>query len=145
MFKFLWSWALFTWGGLHRYFGHANVMLSEHARAIHYFERAYQVDPSFTAARLHKGVLLSREFGKHEEALAIFEEVLAKEPENSMALLNRALTLQDNGRFPEALTALEAYLALPSRDGHWEEAKRMLRPLQDIVADLQDNEPDSEV
>ena len=72
----------------------------------------YQVDPTFMAARLHKGVLLSREFRRHDEAIAIFDDVLKKEPQNGMALLNRALAYQDNGRFPEALTDLEAYLAL---------------------------------
>ncbi len=140
MFKFLWSWALFTWGGLHRYFGHANVMLSEHERAIHYFERAYQVDPSFTAARLHKGVLLSREFGRHDEALTIFDAILDEEPDNGVALLNRAMALQDNGRFPEALADLERYLELPTRDSHWEEVQRMIKPLRDVVKELQEDE-----
>lgn len=141
MLKFLWSWALYTWGGLHRYFGHVNVMPSEHERAIHYFERAYQVDPSFTAARLQKGVLLSREFGRHDEALHIFDAILDQEPENTAVLLNKGLALQANGRYREALTTLESYLAQAPSDSYRDETIRLVRSLHDLVQEMDQNDP----
>lgn len=136
MGKFLWSWVLFTWGGLHRYFGNANSMLSEHERALHYFERAYEVDPTFVAARLHKGILLTREFGRHDEALAIFDAILADTPKDAKALFNRGLALQENGRFQDALTTFEAYLSLPQRDEYWDEANRLAQTLRSIIEEI---------
>lgn len=136
MFNFLRAWLLFTWGGLHRYFGNANTMPSEHERAIHYFDRAFAVDPTFWMARVHKGVLLSREFGKHEEALAEFDAVLAAEPSNAEALFNRGMTLQANGRFPEALTDLQTYLPLAETAQRHSETERLIQALQSIIDDL---------
>lgn len=140
MLKFLWSWALYTWGGLHRYFGIANTMPSEYERAIHYFSRAYEVDPTFTAARLQRGVLLSRELGRHEEALADFDAILAELPNEPAALLNRGLALQAHGRFHEALVDLEAYLSLPQQEQHFEETQRLVQTLRALTQELDEND-----
>ena len=113
-------------------------MLSEHERAIHYFSRAYEVDPTFYAARVHKGVLLSREFGRHDEALVEFDAVLQVEPENLKALLNRGLALQANGRFQDAMVDLEKYLALGQSDEYWADTQRIVRSLQALIEELED-------
>jgi tetratricopeptide (TPR) repeat protein len=131
--RFLWAWLLYTWGGLHRYFGIQNSIVREHERAIHYFSRAYEVDPTFRAARLHRGILLGRELGRIEEAIADFDALLAEDPTYNLALFNRGMMWLENGRFPQALTDMEAYLTLadPS-DENWPDAQRIVRLLQDL-------------
>lgn len=133
---YLKAWALYTWGGLHRYFGNQNSMRSEHERAVHYFTRAYQADPMFRMARLSRAILLGRELGRDVEALADFDALLADDPAFAPALLNRGLVLQQNGRYQEALADLQTYLQLPDGREHAQEARQMVALLQDVLADL---------
>ncbi len=133
MLKFIWSWMLYTWGGLHRYFGNKNSLSREHDLAAHYFARAYGVDPTFREARLQRAVLLGRELGRTDEALAEFDALLADDGAYKSALLNRGLLLQDNGRFQAALADIEAYLQLPEPDSFQEEAVRIADLLREII------------
>ncbi len=112
MLRFLWAYLVYTWGGLHRYFGNKNSMRSEHEAAVRYFSKAYDIDPTFQRVRLERGVLLFRELGRTEEALADFDALLAEDPDYAPALFNRALLAQQNGRYQDALNDLEAYQAL---------------------------------
>ncbi|MCB8977175.1 MAG: tetratricopeptide repeat protein [Ardenticatenaceae bacterium] len=130
--RFLWAWLLYTWGGLHRYFGIQNSIAGEFERAVHYFGRAYQVDPTFRAARLHRGILLGRELGRIDEAIADFDALLAEDPTYSLALFNRAMMWMENGRYPQALADMETYLAQsdPS-DENWNDAQRIVRLLRE--------------
>ena len=130
--RFLWAWLLYTWGGLHRYFGIQNSIAGEFERAVHYFGRAYQVDPTFRAARLHRGILLGRELGRIDEAIADFDALLAEDPIYSLALFNRAMMWMENGRYPQALADMETYLAQsdPS-DENWPDAQRIVRLLRE--------------
>ncbi|MCC6601672.1 MAG: tetratricopeptide repeat protein [Anaerolineae bacterium] len=131
--RFAWAWLLYTWGGLHRYFGIQNSMAREFERAVHYFSRAYNVDPTFRAARLHRGILLGRELGRIDEAIADFDALLAEDPTYSLALFNRAMMWMENGRYPQALADMEAYVAQsdPS-DENWNDANRIVRLLHHI-------------
>jgi len=133
MVKFLWAWMLYTWGGLHRYFGNKNSMSREHAHAARYFARAYKVDPTFREARLQRAILLGRELGRLDEALAEFDALLADDAKYKAALLNRGLLLQGNGRFQEALVDIETYLQLPEPDSFQEEAIRIAALLREII------------
>ncbi|MBE2202069.1 MAG: hypothetical protein IAE79_25900 [Anaerolinea sp.] len=132
MLRFFWAWLVYTWGGLHRYFGIKNNLRSEHEAAVRYFSRAYAIDPTFYQARLARAVLLWRELGRLEEARADLDALLAEQSEYAPALLNRALVAQENGRFHDARADLEAYLRLPDTD-YAGEATRMLALLQDIT------------
>lgn len=134
--RFIKSWLLYTWGGLHRYFGNQNAMPSEHERAVHYFTRAYEVDPDFRMARLNRAILLGRELGRVPEALSDLDALLAEDPTFAPALLNRGLVLQEAGHYPEALQDLEAYLNQSSWHDYRQEAQRMVTILRDIIADL---------
>jgi tetratricopeptide (TPR) repeat protein len=125
MIQVIRSWLLYTWGGLHRYFGNANNIRHEHERAVHYFTRAYRVDPSFHQARLARAVILWRELGRYDEALADLNGLLAERPDYAPALFNRAMVAQENGRFQDACADLEAYLLLPNSE-YAAEAQRML-------------------
>jgi tetratricopeptide (TPR) repeat protein len=135
MFRPLYAWLLYTWGGLHRYFGNANSMPSEHKRAIHYFSRAYEVNPAFYQARLARAVLYFRELGRSEEALADLNALLEDDPTYDEALLNRAMLAQENGRYQDALDDLNAYLALPATS-FTNEARRMAELLQSLVDEV---------
>jgi tetratricopeptide (TPR) repeat protein len=111
--RFLWAWIVYTWGGLHRYFGNKNNLRREHELAVRYFTRAYEIDPTFLRVRLERGVLLWRELDRPDEALADFDAILAEEPNYGAALLNRAMVAQNYGRYEAALADFEAYLRLP--------------------------------
>jgi len=111
--RFFRAWLVYTWGGLHRYFGNKNSLRREHEAAVHYFTRAYEIDPSFSRARLARGILLWRELGRLDEAMADFDALLSEDPNDAGALLNRAMVAQDSGNYAEALADLEAYLQLP--------------------------------
>ena len=136
MFKIIHAWLVYTWGGLHRYFGNANSMMREHELAAHYFARAYEIDPTFRSARLQRAVLLGRELGRHEEALNEFNDLLTNDPSYGEALLNRGITLQEIGRYHEALSDLEGYLQLPDNNDYDSEANRLVVHLRDILKDL---------
>jgi tetratricopeptide (TPR) repeat protein len=135
MLQFIWAYLLYTWGGLHRYFGNQNLMRSEHETAVFYFTRALQTDLTFRQARLARGVLLWRELGRLDEALADFDTLLAADPHDAPALLNRGLVQQQNGRFRPALTDLETYLSLPHTDPHRDEAQRIAHLLRQLIAE----------
>jgi len=133
MLRFIHAWLIYTWGGLHRYFGNKNNMRSEHERAVHYFSRAYEIDPTFRQARLARAVLYFRELGRPHEALDDLNALLATDPADGEALLNRAMVAQENGRYSEALADLHTYLTLPDPT-YAAEARRMA----DLIATLLD-------
>ncbi|MBE2224196.1 MAG: hypothetical protein IAF02_21840, partial [Anaerolineae bacterium] len=105
-------------------FGNRNSMRSEHEAAVRYFSKAYEIDPTFHRVRLERGILLFRELGRYDEALADFDFLLAAESDyRHSALLNRALLYQQNARFGDALADLDAFLEYPP-DDYYQEAFR---------------------
>ena len=140
MLRFLWAYLVYTWGGLHRYFGNQNAMRSEHEAAVRYFTKAYEIDPTFLRVRLERGVLLFRELGRPEEALADFDALVGEDPFYAApALFNRALLAQQDGRYPDAIHDLETFLALAPRQ-YLQEANHLLVVLRTLVA--ADDEPE---
>lgn len=137
MVRFMYAWAVYTWGGLHRYFGHHSNLRSEYENAIHYFRRAYEIDPSFVGARAARGALLWRELGRTKEALQEFDTVLKQEPNHVAALFNRAMALQENGRYREAVRDLETYLKIANDDPYRGEASRLVLLLRDSLPEGQ--------
>ena len=134
MLRFLWAYLVYTWGGLHRYFGNQNSMRSEHEAAVRYFSKAYEIDPSFQRVRLERGVLLFRELGRMEEAQADFDALLEEDPEYAPALFNRAMLAQQNGRYPDALADLEAYQTLEDQE-YRREADQLVHLLRTLLSD----------
>ena len=88
MLTTIWAYLVYTWGGLHRYFGNHSHIRSEHETAVYYFARAYAIAPDYEQARLARGVLLARELQRYDEALAEFNWLLARDAANGNALLN---------------------------------------------------------
>jgi len=134
MLRFLWAYLVYTWGGLHRYFGNQNAMRSEHEAAVRYFTKAYEIDPTFLRVRLERGVLLFRELGRTEEALADFDALVDEDPIYAApALFNRALLAQQYGRYQDALHDLEAYVAFSPRE-YLQEAMHLMIVLRTLLA-----------
>ncbi len=136
MLRAVWAYVLYTWGGLHRLFGNANNLRREHERAVHYFTRAYAVNPKMRQARLARGIILWRELGRVDEALADFDALVETDPADGEALFNRALARQESGRYALALKDLNAYLELPRDDAYYHDlAVRLHRLLSEMVSD----------
>jgi len=133
MLRFLWAYLVYTWGGLHRLFGNTNSMRSEHEAAVRYFNKAYEIDPTFQRVRLERGILLFRELGRYDEALADFNALLVDESGYEReTLFNRALLYQQIARYQDALADLNAFLDLPPGD-YYQEAARMREVLQALL------------
>ncbi len=133
MFRMIWAYLLYTWGGLHRYFGNSNHARREHETAVDYFARALLIRPAFRQARLARGILLSRELERHDEALAEFNWLLEEDETDGEAKLNRAVMYQQIGKYAAALADFEAYAA---RGGaHANEAERTAVILRELLAE----------
>lgn len=135
MWRVIKSYLLYTWGGLHRYFGNHNNMPGEHKRAIHYFTRAYEVNPNMQEALLARAIILWREMERIGEALIDLDALIAVDPDYGAALLNRALLYQQTGSYERALADLQQYLSLPRDDEYRDLAERMEPLLRDLVED----------
>ena len=133
MLSTVWAYLVYTWGGLHRYFGNQSHIRSEHETAVSYFARAYTIAPDYRQARLARGVLLSRELGRYDEALAEFNWLLARDGADGEAILNRAMLYQQIGDFEAALVDFEAYAA--QGGVHVDEAERTAVILRELLAE----------
>ncbi len=128
---------LYMWGSLHRNFGNRSSYKREHRQAIRRFSQAYDLDPSLREARLDRGIILYREMGRLDEAMADFNALLVEDPEYGPARLNRAMIAQEQGQYEEALADLEAYLALPGEDDEYRAiAERTVVLLREVVAEI---------
>ena len=134
----MWSWLkaylLYTWGGLHRYFGNANGLRREHLRAVHYFDRACRADPSFHRALVAGAVIRYRELGEVDLAITALSTLLQTAPGHAEARFNRGMAYQEGGRYREALADFRSYLqqARPGEE-YYAEAQRMVALLGDLV------------
>lgn len=139
MWRVIRAYLLYTWGGLHRYFGNLNNIPHEHERAVHYFTRAYDVNPAMREARLARAVILWRELERIEEALRDLDALLQEDPTYGAALLNRALVYQQTGNYRRALHDLEDYLALPPDRDYRDLAERIEPLLRDLAQGTEPN------
>ena len=127
----------YMWGSLHRNFGNRSSFSREHRSAIKRFTQAYEADPSLREARLDRGIILYRELGLHDEAMADFDALLIDDPQYGPALLNRAMAAHESGLYPQALADLEAYLALPVDNEEYRRvAQRTASLLREIIDEL---------
>lgn len=141
MVRFLLARIYYMWGSLHRNFGNRRSFEREHLAAVKRFTQAYEKDPTLREARLDRGIILYRELGRFEEAMADFDALLAEDPSYGPALLNRAMAAQESAKYTQALADLEAYLALPSGDEAYRRlAERTAALLREIVAEMPPSE-----
>ena len=144
MFRFILARVYYMWGSLHRNFGNRNNFEREHLSAIKRFTQAYEKDPSLREARLDRGIILYRELGRFEEAMADFDALLTEDPGYGPALLNRAMAAQEQALYAQALADLQAYLALPTGDDQYRRlAERTAQLLREIVAEMPPSSPET--
>jgi len=144
VWRYLLARIYYMWGSLHRNFGNRNNFEREHLSAIKRFTQAYEKDPSLREARLDRGIILYRELGRFEEAMADFDALLAEDPDYGPALLNRAMAAQEQALYVQALADLEAYLALPTGDDQYRRlAERTAQLLREIVAEMPPSPPET--
>jgi CheY-like chemotaxis protein len=88
--------------GLYLYYREGN-----YPEAIHFFDRAIEIDPSLAAAWHDRGVSL-RELGKDEFALKSIDKAVELEPDNEEFLFTRAELLKRIGILREQKNAIAA-------------------------------------
>ncbi len=143
MYRYLLARIYYMWGSLHRNFGNRNNFEREHLSAIKRFTQAYETDPTLREARLDRGIILYRELGRFDEAMADFDALLAEDPGYGPALLNRAMAAQEQALYPQALADLESYLSLPATDADYRRlAERTVQILRELVAEMSPSSPD---
>ena len=137
MYRYFLARVYYMWGSLHRNFGNRSSFKREHLSAVKRFTQAFETDPTLREARLDRGIILYRELGRLDEAMADFDALLSEDPNYGPALLNRAMAAQENADYSQALSDLELYLALPAEDVEYRLlAERTADLLRDIVAEM---------
>jgi predicted O-linked N-acetylglucosamine transferase (SPINDLY family) len=87
--------------------GSALLSLQRPIEALESYRRALDLQPALLSAR--HGVCVALDLQeRHAEALAFAEEILARAPGETRAVLNRAIALRGLGRLDDALEALRA-------------------------------------
>lgn len=95
--------------------GAAHGRLGHYDEAIRAFDRALQIDPALSGARLNRGYAHLRGGGL-QAALADFDTVISQTADSARAHYGRAETLARLGRHREALDAAEQALVLDPSD-----------------------------
>ena len=86
------------------------------------FERALAADPSLVPAAANLAQVLQDGFGEHQQAVALFERVLAREPGQMQSRKRAALSLYELGRARDAVDALRAALTMAPQDAEAHQA-----------------------
>jgi tetratricopeptide (TPR) repeat protein len=145
MYRTILARILYMWGSLHRNFGNQSSFQREHRAAIRRFTQAYEMDPSLRQARLDRGIVLYREMGLQDEAMADFNALLAEDPSYAPALLNRAMVYQERGQVSEALSDLKLYLEIPVVDEEYRQiAFRTVGLLRELLAEVAESGPEDD-
>jgi TolB-like protein/Flp pilus assembly protein TadD len=90
---------------------------NDFAGAAEHFKRALALDPSDLDVLRNSAVLLAN-LGRLDEALALDEAIVRRDPVNVAALYNLGMDRRDAGQFDAAITSLRTVLSLsPGRGG----------------------------
>ena len=133
MIKILLARFYYMWGSLHRNFGNRRGFLREHQSAVKRFGQAYDLDPNFREAKLDRAIILYREMGQFDDALADLNGLLEDDPTYGPALLNRAMLSLELGDFVGSLADLDSFLGLP---GDGQEYRRLASRTAVLVREL---------
>ena len=88
------------------------------------YRQSIAIDPDFAPAYLNLGALLC-ETGRSDQALALYDEALARSVQSPLLHFNRAIALEDQHREAEALESYERCLSLAPdlADAHYNAAR----------------------
>lgn len=91
--------------------------------------------PPGALAGMLRAAHASLEAGRHEEAMAAYQAVLRRQPDNVEALSHAGLILAVVGRTDQALAALDRALALDPRNTHalWDKARVLQEAREDYA------------
>jgi tetratricopeptide (TPR) repeat protein len=95
--------------------GNAYADLGQYDKAIHSFQEAVRIDPSFTRASYNLALAYTRQ-KKTDEAIAILNRLLTADPQNTQVLSALGWSCHVAGRESEALQHYEAVLKLSPAD-----------------------------
>ena len=89
--------------------------IADYTAAIHLDTTGYEFDPRLHFANAYYGRGIARyKMGDLNEAIADFDSALALSPKHSLALLGKAIALEDTKRYEEALSGFNQAIALLS-------------------------------
>ena len=71
------------------------------AEAVEEYSKALELSPDWTDA-MHALATAYSKLGRHDEAIALIEQVIALEPEDAFAFTSLSIFLQRKGLIPEA-------------------------------------------
>ncbi|OGC43363.1 hypothetical protein A2Y85_01820 [candidate division WOR-3 bacterium RBG_13_43_14] len=91
--------------------GRAYCLLGQHARAIHDYERAVQLDPEYELPYYNRAVAYDK-LQNYERALADFDRALAIKPDMAIAYAGRGATYNRLGRYQAAIAEFNHALSL---------------------------------
>ena len=90
----------------------------DYARAEAALTRALALDPAFPKVRTQLGFIRLKQ-GDYTEALVLYTAALEQNPADGEALYNRGKTLENLGRYAEAIEEYRRFLAAPGTELAW--------------------------
>ncbi|KAF5092044.1 Tetratricopeptide repeat protein [anaerobic digester metagenome] len=87
----------------------------KYAEALPYFEKAIELDPVFNGPYLSAGMCLTG-LGLQEDALRLYDQALKVIPDDYEIWYNKAHTLMEMGRIPEAIAGYDYVLRIHPLD-----------------------------
>ncbi|MEE8371846.1 MAG: EAL domain-containing protein [Sphingomonadales bacterium] len=92
--------------------GRLESALGEPVAAEDYFKRAIRMDPKYTEAYIHYGILEQQQKGDLDAARALFERAIAVDPLAPTPNFRRSVVDEYQGKFEAARTGLERVVSL---------------------------------
>lgn len=120
------------WMGIvQHYRGNARDDVVAYDRAVLWYQRALDLDPSLAQARLDQGIIYWRELDHPRRAVIEFSRLLVRGTKQEATLFNRAVAYQQLGDYEHALADFRAYLKIGQHSHHREYAEKMLMEFSD--------------
>lgn len=105
--------------------------------AVTEFQRAVELDPEYTAARLNLGYLYDR-LGRLEEAMAEYRKVIELDPGNLLARNNLGVLYNSKGLHEDAIREFEEVLRLNPSDATAQKNLEIARKNSGIVQEREE-------
>lgn len=119
------------WVGIvYHYWGNAYGATRAYQHAVHWYQRALDLDASLTQARLDLGILYWRELDRPQTAVEEFSHLLTSDADNEAARFNRAVAYQQLRDYEHALADFQAYLKIGQHPQRREYAEKMVKEFE---------------
>jgi regulator of sirC expression with transglutaminase-like and TPR domain len=110
----------------------AEISIREHnyQSALELLEKSIQYNPQSPLPKLNKAFILASVNNQKQEALAIYDDILKTNPDNTNALLNAGYLSYQMKGYTNTKKYLERYVALAPRDPETPKIQKLLRSLE---------------